>query len=135
MSSSPNAPTAVQSAHAIHLVDDSEACFDILAPSSKDIRSIRSHIVQAVCSTCMISEKDLSDLGQQLRTCGKVWTFLCDGHVAYLVFLAVSHCVVLFKRGTGVISAEIGPVAHRGHCTVLVSDSELVEPVSRPCSH
>ncbi|KAJ7301889.1 hypothetical protein DFH08DRAFT_94828 [Mycena albidolilacea] len=71
MSSSPNAPTPVQSAHAIHPVDDSEACFDILAPSSKDIRNIRSHILQTFCSTCMMSEKDL---GQQLRTCGKCHT-------------------------------------------------------------
>jgi len=68
MSSSPNAPTPIQFAHAIHPVN--EAYFSILAPLSKDIRSIRSHIVQ-VCSTCMMSEKDL---GQQLRRCGKCHT-------------------------------------------------------------
>ncbi|KAJ6561495.1 hypothetical protein DFH09DRAFT_1316074 [Mycena vulgaris] len=81
MSSSSNASTPIQFAHSIHPIN--EACFSILAPSSKDIRRIRSQIVQAVCSTCMMSEKDL---GQQLRRCGKVWTFLCDGHVAYWSF-------------------------------------------------
>ncbi|KAJ6592366.1 hypothetical protein B0H19DRAFT_1245245 [Mycena capillaripes] len=69
MSSSANAPTPIQSAHAILPVD--EVCFSILVPSSKDFRSIQSHIVQAVCSTCMIGEKDL---GQKLRKCGKCHT-------------------------------------------------------------
>ncbi|KAJ7796005.1 hypothetical protein B0H14DRAFT_2467855 [Mycena olivaceomarginata] len=66
MSSSPNAPTPIQFAHAIHPIN--EACFNILAPSSKDIRS---HNVQKICSTCMMSEKDL---GQRLRRCGKCHT-------------------------------------------------------------
>ncbi|KAJ7828195.1 hypothetical protein B0H13DRAFT_1917197 [Mycena leptocephala] len=56
-------------AHAIHPFN--EAFFSILAPSSKDIRSTRSHIIQAVCSTCMMSEKDL---GHKLRKCGKCHT-------------------------------------------------------------
>ncbi|KAJ7508900.1 hypothetical protein B0H11DRAFT_2184612 [Mycena galericulata] len=67
-SSSPNAPTPIQFAPAIDPVN--EMCFNLLAPSSKDIRSIRSR-VQLVCSTCMKSEKDL---GQQLRRCGKCQT-------------------------------------------------------------
>ncbi|KAJ7263501.1 hypothetical protein C8J57DRAFT_1333682 [Mycena rebaudengoi] len=69
MSSSPKAPTPIQFAHSIHPVN--EACFSILAPSSKDIRSVLRNIVQAVCSTCLMSEKDL---GQQLRKCGKCHT-------------------------------------------------------------
>ncbi|KAJ7037626.1 hypothetical protein C8F04DRAFT_1232481 [Mycena alexandri] len=64
MSSLPNAPSPIQFA---------QKYFSMLAPSLKDIRNIRSNVVQAACSTCLMSEKDL---GQQLRKCGKchaVW--------------------------------------------------------------
>ncbi|KAF7346960.1 hypothetical protein MVEN_01448400 [Mycena venus] len=63
MSSSSNAPTPIQFA---------QECFSMLAPSSKDIRNIRSNVLEAACSTCLMSEKDLG----QLRKCGKchaVW--------------------------------------------------------------
>ncbi|KAJ7791263.1 hypothetical protein B0H13DRAFT_2173146 [Mycena leptocephala] len=66
----PNAPTTIEFTHSIH--PDNAAYFNMLAPSSKDIRTARSH-AETICTTCLKSEKDL---GRQLRKCGKchiVW--------------------------------------------------------------
>ncbi|KAJ7804352.1 hypothetical protein B0H14DRAFT_2884433 [Mycena olivaceomarginata] len=71
MSSTTTPRTPVQFTHAVH--PDAEAYLKSIAPSSEDIRTTRSDIIDHCCTTCL---KHSREPGVVLRQCGKcksVW--------------------------------------------------------------